>query len=1621
MAVKPIGTTALTWGSLLGRGNREPIDATQLNYSYTDLLWELNQRTVSYQIGINNGGSGNYYVGLITSVPYINEDDKRKDSHYTVDANGNKVLETIDMKGPWYVSYKGTDKGRGTAQNKYGFVPDGNPNTYYADRIVLKQEMDYTLDNGFVRKTQLGTYYTGVGHWYDSYIMSRKYADGLECPDGTYFPTTSYAEIFNDYTHNVATGIFSHAEGGGTTSSGNQSHAEGEHTTASGNQSHAEGEHTTASGGDSHAEGRYTTASGNYSHAEGLYTTSSGENSHAEGVSTKARGGDSHAEGLYTTSSGENSHAEGTGSYTKGVNAHAENSSYANGKNSHSGGEAIAGGVNSFAHGIKGTLASGVNSIALVSGTASGDSSVAVKGTASGSNAIAFTGTASGSNAIAFTGTASGNSSISLDGTASGSNSVSIQGTAKSTDSIAIGQDSVAEIGQGAMALIKGHATGQQSLATNASSASGTNSVAMNASSATNTQSFAVNNSIASGINSTSTNKGTASGENSISTNISTATGVNSAALNNGNASGEGSVAMNYSKATGKGSVAIGLGTVAKGEYSLAQGHESKANNHDSHAEGYGTNASSDQSHTEGIVTTTNGLASHAEGQGSITGTNATAAHAEGSYTIANNESEHAQGKYNVSDTENSGTLFTIGNGTANDKRHNVVGIYHNGDINIEGPNTTNHNTGYFKTTVDGNHTEVVKGNYTQTIGTANKNNTCNITVNGNTTNRFNGTSDTRTTGATYEGYGSSFISSVTGFKSSYAYNNVFNKVNKSSYNYIEESLGTYVKGSITKRADNNVYLSAPKICIHGDATKDGTYVDISSDVSYVYGRRHTYIGQPVHGGTSVTTTIKGTTINENSTTSNKTTNTNNENVTGNSTIKVTGNTNLNTGSLNITSGSTNLDLNKTHIHVTNELCIKSSTDAYFKGAKNTFIGKDQEGNKGTNFYVTSTTKGDLTSPSISLNASTKYDENIGNKFVIATGTLTEDITGAVTKINKDNYTSYTYENSYTYVHGNITDTVEGERLVVTKSPVNIHNLSNSTTSTSGNTYQYTNTNKTDDVHGTRTNITDGKVSITNKANVNITTGGAHTESITNERSVTVGKHDSLIVSSGGRTDKITGEKITQVISGNINAYTDDTHDTRLHTRSAYIETVHTYIGDKTNTVINGNYSVGLGQGIKVSSNTNVSTGKFNKDEASYFVVGIGTSDTNRKNAFWISQGNTAGTNGVGYFSNNTYVYGNTYDPGQYPNNKEDKSWSAVVTYNMYRNSYTYLYNTMNDKFDTFGTGTYFTKSIDPFTYTPVSYTLHYTTQTFNNKENSWPTVKHQYVLPQAIPGALENDNSGMAGLMSARDKARLDSIWEGDKQIAGIQISTGSWQVFKNDGTTYTLANIKHQTNSITNLKVEYGFKVKWSGTWKWTVSNQKNAEECKGAWGTTLPAVNTNSSTYTSPVLSGNGTGNWSQICYETIYAAKRGLIISGYPDDYAASSNGTRHLGSIVPASGKDNRSCSVSWATYRLLFYGMCTQAEADGLNIDVMKIKTTKDITGKSWTINYTSDSSHCFFMAYPAEFGNISTIKKNGVEIITSSFLKVGAVNYTNGAGYTQQYNVYRSGVGAAGMSITIS
>ena len=184
-----------------------------------------------------------------------------------------------------------------------------------------------------------------------------------------------HAEIFNDYTNNIASADFTHAEGSETTASGRYSHAEGYKTTASGDFSHAEGNTTTASAWASHAEGSSTKANGNYSHAEGSSTQANGNYSHTEGNGVTANGANSHAEGCKTTADKESSHAEGYETTASGDYSHAEGwRTTASGTDSHAEGEdTIASGQGAHAEGSC-TTASGYGSHAEGAHTiASGD------------------------------------------------------------------------------------------------------------------------------------------------------------------------------------------------------------------------------------------------------------------------------------------------------------------------------------------------------------------------------------------------------------------------------------------------------------------------------------------------------------------------------------------------------------------------------------------------------------------------------------------------------------------------------------------------------------------------------------------------------------------------------------------------------------------------------------------------------------------------------------------------------------------------------------------------------------------------------------------------------------------------------------------------------------------------------------------------------------------------------------------------------------------------------------------------------------------------------------------------------------------------------------------------
>ena len=124
-------------------------------------------------------------------------------------------------------------------------------------------------------------------------------------------------------------------------------------------------------------------------------------------------------------------------------------------------------------------------------------------------------------------------------------------------------------------------------------------------------------------------------------------------------------------------------GTIV-GHFSTAEGQATTASSLCSHAEGDRTTASGDFSHSEGEQTKAIGAYSHAEGCG--TEANGSASHAEGRettafgdyshtsgyYTKALHDNEAAYGKYNKS---NDNTLFSIGDGTTDDARHNAFEI----------------------------------------------------------------------------------------------------------------------------------------------------------------------------------------------------------------------------------------------------------------------------------------------------------------------------------------------------------------------------------------------------------------------------------------------------------------------------------------------------------------------------------------------------------------------------------------------------------------------------------------------------------------------------------------------------------------------------------------------------------------------------------------------------------------------------------------------------------------------------------------------------------------------------------------------------------------------------------
>lgn len=435
--------------------------------------------------------------------------------------------------------------------------------------------------------------------------------------------TVQGGEIFNRYpgnpedpvqaSANLATGLYSHAEGDLTSAEGIGSHAEGLNTSAVGNYSHAEGSTTEALGEGSHSEGKNTKASGVATHAEGQGTEASG-GGHAEGYGTLASGMGAHAEGYNTEAIGgfaSPSHAEGMSTKAQ-KGGHAEGqSTQAMGRFSHAEGyksEAI--GDESHAEGGL-TKAIGIYSHTEGSYT---------NATGNDSHAEGYETLALGGHSHA-----EGGSQIVAAGTASHAEGT---GELKSTTSNNIPGDTIISLDSIEDVIVNQFLVICDITQNNVYETVWVKEIDIN--NKFITLSLPLRNSYPTG---SAIYCYGAMGINSHSEGHKT-----TASLDGSHAEGW------MTKANGLYSHSEGDHTIADKRSAHAEGSETKALNVADHAEGIRTKASGSPSHSEGLETEALGQGSHAEGE--MTKAFGEGSHVEGIHSVAIGDATHSEGTY---------------------------------------------------------------------------------------------------------------------------------------------------------------------------------------------------------------------------------------------------------------------------------------------------------------------------------------------------------------------------------------------------------------------------------------------------------------------------------------------------------------------------------------------------------------------------------------------------------------------------------------------------------------------------------------------------------------------------------------------------------------------------------------------------------------------------------------------------------------------------------------------------------------------------------------------------------------------------------------------------------------
>ena len=200
------------------------------------------------------------------------------------------------------------------------------------------------------------------------------------------------------------------------------------------------------------------------------------------------------------------------------------------------------------------------------------------------------------------------------------------------------------------------------------------------------------------------------------------------------------------------------------------------------------------------------------------------------------------------------------------------------------------------------------------------------------------------------------------------------------------------------------------------------------------------------------------------------------------------------------------------------------------------------------------------------------------------------------------------------------------------------------------------------------------------------------------------------------------------------------------------------------------------------------------------------------------------------------------------------------------------------------------------------------------------------------------------------------------------------------------------------TNIVLEYGFKPSMIVKGKWvTQAGYDNPISCSGLCGTSLPAstVETaatssinlyNSTTYSSTTFPITTSSYW------TISTPKKGITVSG---------------SSLVLPIGNISASARTQ-VTYQLpVYYGNVTDLPITEVDVEGLSTKTWKNYqaNSKSVSVKINATDSQYWIYAYPAAWGDLSTISNNDgdwMAAFTSS-----TVSITGAPGLAILYNYY--------------